>query len=232
MKLRSNMRKIEDYRLTNGDYNSRFFDVQNKKKEYMIFFKENHPKTNNVYYYARNKREKENLKFREIYSYRCAYCGVNTKVIDSSKFEIDHFIPKSITNKKEGLPDYLLVYTEEGLNSIGNLVCSCQVCNRWKVDFYCGEELNATLTHPDNNSLNQVFVRNENFEISISKKYQSNPDVMKLFSKLRLGDQLRRIDFFLMELHDFFENLEPSDPLYDKIATLLIKIDKKRKFCY
>lgn len=231
MKLGISMKKINDYRLTSYRYETDYYDVISKKESFVKEFRVKHPRTNDFFSVINQKKNQENKRFREMYSFSCVYCGVDIKVIDSSRFEVDHFIPQHILNDKI-IPAYLKKEDVVTINNVNNLVCSCYYCNRWKSGFYCEKEENCNLLHPDNNMLSHIFSRASNYEISINQKYKLNEDIISLYKSLRLGDHLRRIDFFLMELNDFLEALPKDNELYLKVSDLLRKLERKKKIGY
>lgn len=231
MKLGISMKKINDYRLTKHRYAANYYDVVQKKESFMKEFRKRHPRTNDYYSIISKKNNQENKKFREMYSFSCVYCGVDIKVIDSSRFEVDHFVPQHVL-KERVFPKYLQNENLTTINGLKNLVSSCYYCNRWKSGFYCTDEENHLLLHPDNNMLSQVFYRDSNYKISINTKYELNKDINNLYEALKFGDHLRRIDFFLMELNDFLEKLPKNNELYVRLSDLLRKIERKKKIGY
>ena len=65
-----------------------------------------------------------NSRFSEIYKCKCAYCGVDMKVLPSTLFEVDHYIAESTFTDKEKA------------GKVENLVLACYQCNRSKKDFF------------------------------------------------------------------------------------------------
>ncbi|MEC0597263.1 HNH endonuclease signature motif containing protein [Bacillus spizizenii] len=219
--METNVLIIKDYR--NTSFKNDDFTLGNKKTVFMKNFQSDHPKVTNIYNTLKNKANKYNIEFRKIYYNKCAYCGISTQVIDSSKFEVDHVIPTKILKLNLG-------YSRSKINSIENLVSSCQMCNRGKRDFYCDGE-NLRLLHPDNNCLPQIFYRKSDYTIDINKEYENNTCIKKFYRKLKFDNQLRRLDYLLMEMKDFCDSYE-EEPIINNIQKLILKIESKRRANY
>lgn len=212
---------IEDYR--NTSYNSFDFSIGNKKSEFITKFRVTHPKAWNIYRYVSSKGNPFNLTFRMIYHEKCVYCGISTQVINSSNFEVDHVIPKSVLESDTE-------YEKKDIHGIKNLVNSCQMCNRGKLDFLCDIN-NLDILHPDNNKLPIIFNRKTDFSIEINPDYETNPDIKMLYDKLKLNNQLRRLDYLLMEMKDFCDEYKGA-PIIDEIQKLILKIESNRRRNY
>ncbi|GAA0135160.1 hypothetical protein YSY43_20000 [Paenibacillus sp. YSY-4.3] len=219
--MATNLLTVQDYR--NTSFNHIDFLLGEKKIKFMEDFKLEHPQVKNIYDTIKKRDNKFNAHFRSIYYNKCAYCGVNTQVIDSSRFEVDHVVPVSVLKLSLG-------YSEKFINSIDNLVSSCQMCNRGKSNFLCEEE-SLYLLHPDNNNLPQIFWRNDDYSIKINEKYNDNSIIIQFYDKLKFHNQLRRIDYLLMEMKDFCDKYE-GEHLVDEIQKLIIKIESKRRRNY
>lgn len=217
-----------DYR--NTSYCLIDYKLNSKKIEYSIEFRENHPRATNMYNIISEKNSMENRKFREIYFERCAYCGVSTQVIDSSKFEVDHFIPKSILKQMQTLESLKKLTTVE-INDITNLVCSCQMCNRGKSGFICNEENAIYLLHPDNNFLNSVFYRQFDYSIEVFSEYKDNIDVKQFYKYLKFDNQIKRLDYLLMEMKDFCEKYK-EEQIINNIQRAILRLESKRRNNY
>ncbi|SDG26826.1 HNH endonuclease [Fontibacillus panacisegetis] len=219
--MATNLLTVQDYR--NTSFNDNDFLLGEKKIKFMEDFKLDHPQVKNIYNTIKNRDNKFNAQFRSIYYEKCAYCGVNTQVIDSSRFEVDHVVPASVL--KLGLG-----YSDEFINGIDNLVNSCHMCNRGKSNFLCEEE-SLNLLHPDNNNLPQIFWRSDDYSIEINEVYIDNLVIKEFYDKLKLHNQLRRIDYLLMEMKDFCEKHE-GEQIIDKIQKLITRIESKRRRNY
>jgi len=217
----SNITVANDYR--NTEYTNHDFSLGSKKIDFMDEFRIRHPRAENIYNYIRNRQNGFNRTFRFIYYEKCAYCGINTQVIDSSKFEVDHFIPESVLRLDLG-------YTYAHINGIDNLVNSCQMCNRGKTNFLSSKE-NIDLLHPDNNKLPLIFERLDDYSIRIREEYKGNTDIKKFYLDLNFENQLRRLDFLLMEMKDFCD-IYPTESIVKDMQTLILKIESKRRRNY
>ncbi|ARO57743.1 HNH endonuclease [Bacillus cereus] len=219
--METKIKVINDYR--NTSYKKFDFSINKKKIQFIEEFKLNYPRAWNIYNYVNRKNEEFNLKFRNIYYDKCVYCGTSTQVINSSNFEVDHFIPKAVL--KLGLG-----YNNKEINGISNLVNSCQMCNRSKVDFLCDIE-SLKLLHPDNNKLPLIFNRESDFSIKVNEKYKNHTTIEEFYNALKLGNQLRRLDYLLMEMKDFCDKYE-GEPIINEIQKLILKIESKRRKHY
>ncbi|KUF22581.1 HNH endonuclease [Bacillus sp. Nf3] len=208
-----------DYRLTSLNKLEFIYE----KDKFLKEFKNEFPKAWNVYGYVNKRGEKYNINFRKLYHNRCAYCGVSTQIINSSEFEVDHFIPRSRTNYNASL-------RKEFINGIYNLVNSCRLCNRSKEDFF--DEKYVEILNPDNNNLPSVFHRKEDYTIVISDEYKNNKTISTFYNKLKLNNQLRRLDFLLMEMKDFCEIYGDIERVSYPILNLISNIEKKRRESY
>jgi len=151
-------------------------------------------------YSAVNDRRFKSL-YRKVYEYKCAYCGVNNYVRDHDYFEVDHYYPQ---NPKFGKP-------HDKVDTLENLVLACFKCNRAKGNLTLPNSKYAQF-HPDT-TIKDVFKRHKDFSIVIDASYASNEYAIKIYNKLELYSQFRRLDYLLMELND-----------------LIYRISKKREF--
>lgn len=220
--MATNIVITKDYRVTSFQFID--FTLGNKKNIFMEKFKEEHSGVRYVYNTIMNRNNKYNRIFREIYHERCAYCGISTQVIDSSRYEVDHVIPASVLKRETN------EYTKEEINGINNLVCSCQMCNRGKQAFYCDKD-NLDLLHPDNNRLPEIFKRSEDYYIIISEEYQENETIHEFYNRLKFSNQLRRLDFLLMEMKDFCNKYQ-DEPIIDDVQRLILKVESRRRRNY
>jgi len=212
---------VKDYR--NTTFKVYEFQLVEKKQLFMKILREQHPRANNIHNIIKTRDNKLNIDFRTLYFEKCAYCGISTQVIDSSKFEVDHVIPHSVLKINLG-------YSSEEINGIGNLVSSCQMCNREKQDFLCDKEI-MNILHPDNGHLPKVFTRENDYSIVITSEYQGNKSIKEFYDKLRLSNQLRRLDYLIMEMKDFCDE-HKDENIINRIQTLILKVESKRRRNY
>lgn len=153
---------------------------------------EKYPRRKNIYKVL-SKEYKYKKLFAEIYGNRCAYCGLMVNIVSLSSFQIDHIVPSAVLKTRGIHPD----------NSISNLAFSCQICNHYKsnIDFSQPELLGL---HPDKEKIKEIFYRDSDYYIKINNE-ENNESIQKVYDKLCLGAQLKRVDYLLMCLHDLME---------------------------
>ena len=134
--------------------------------------------------------------FHAIYDNKCVYCGVTKRIAGRRAFEADHFFPFCAKDLYSG-----------DINELSNLVASCSDCNGSKTGKYFKDDTMALL-HPDK-KLDEVFKREENYQIVISDEYRLNDDVKFFYDLLHLRSYHKRLDFLLMDLIGFVES-EPK----------------------
>lgn len=220
--MENNTITLIDYR--NTSFSNLDFSIEDKKINFLIELKEEKPRIWNIYININKIGDKFNAKFKEIYHHKCVYCGISVYVIESSRFEIDHVIPHASIDWGKG-------HTRSTLNGIDNLVNSCQLCNRSKSDFYILDEY-LELMHPDNNNLNKVFYRDSDYSIKIKEEYKDDSFIKEFYTSLKLHNELRRVDYLLMEMKEFCNQNNKSDELIFKLQTLILKIEQKKRFNY
>lgn len=176
---------MPDYRCTK--YEKAFIVDNGKKEELKKEISINHPKTNNHYLLIRPNEKPYKHIFAEIYHNKCAYCGLSTDLVPLQFFEIDHFIPKSGNASAD-------------LDKLPNLVLACKSCNSKKTDFVFEDGENNSLCFPDNNSINTVFARSNDYTITINDAYLSNNEIKTFYSLIHLGSQLKRLDYLIMSM--------------------------------
>lgn len=219
--MKTNITKNKDYR--NTSYNHYDFSLEQRKNEFMETFRLHHPKAWHIYGYVSDRMGPFNKSFRKIYHDKCVYCGISTQVINSSNFEVDHVIPKFVL-------DLNWDYDKKEIHGINNLVNSCQMCNRGKQSFLCDANYLEKL-HPDKNFLPMIFSRNMDYSIEINNEFKENETIKKFYNTLKLNNQLRRLDYLLMEMKDFCDKYE-GDTIVVEIQKLIIKIENKRRRNY
>lgn len=217
----SNTTEIKDYR--NTSYKKYDFTLNNKKEDFMIEFRKVHIRAWNIYSNIRSKKSIFNRNFKAVYHDKCVYCGINTHVIELSRFEIDHYIPQAVLRNNLG-------YDVKEINGIGNLVNSCRMCNGNKSGFTTDEQ-NFKLLHPDNEHLKEIFSRSNDFSIIINSDYLDKNEVVKFYDALNLDNQIRRLDFLIMEMKDFCEQYPDAD-IVQQMNWLILNVESKRRKNY
>ena len=170
-----------DYRTTK--YCDSFGCIEDKKKLFEKNIRKTHPRAENLYEYIYPNDGQFKKPFMEIYNYKCAYCGVSIDIIPITSFEIDHIEAKS------RFP------SETKAGHMDNLALACRDCNRKKSDSL---EIQPQI-HPDL-LLGTTFYRDELFNIKISNDYLNDPIACEFYDCLKLGSNLRRLDYILINL--------------------------------
>lgn len=210
---------VNDYR--NTSYKNIVFEFKNKKIQFISEFLTHYPKAWHIYSYVNKRGERFNNEFKDIYYNKCIYCGVNLDVIESSNFEVDHYIPQNVLKYS---PDR---YDKRNIQGIDNLVNSCRFCNQSKKHFICNEQN----LHPDENKLHEIFIRKNDFSIDIAPDYISNSDVVNFYKALKLDNEVRRINYLIMELKDFAEKHHDNQELQG-VHRIILDIERKRRINY
>lgn len=198
----------KDYRITK--YDNEFGDIEEKKKEYEIQLKKEHPRKRNFYdLISPNQDEKK--RFAKIYNYRCCYCGIPIDYSSITGFEIDHIVPETSFSKPSDA------------GNIYNLALACHNCNHSKSNL----QIDLSILHPDI-GIGEVYYRDDLFYIKTSPKYLGNTCVMDFYEKLNFGGDLKRLDYVLMNLSGIKQAYKQkfkknSSAIDDAIQILLIK---------
>ena len=190
-------------------------NIINEKKALEERIKREHPRVKIIYNQINKKDSEYNKQFRNIYNNKCAYCGITTDVISSELFEVDHFICESS-------------YSGDSINAgkINNLVLSCKKCNGAKKDFIWSEAYSPRF-NVDDESITELFYRNEEYSIRIEQKYITDNIICSFYRKLKLDEEIRRLDFLLMNMYGFY-NKYSDDKKIEKILKCIMLLQKKR----
>lgn len=208
---------MSDYRLSRGCSN--FGNICNEK----VNLKKEIINTSGFRIdYNAVKDSRYNSKFRSIYNKKCAYCGINTKLIGADTFEVDHFV--SIKQAEKRPMDF---GDDFDVNSIDNLVSACRTCNNSKSNFPINP-LYGKLLNPDLGFVKKVFYRDENYNILISTNYSKNPYIVEYYKKLKLYSQKRRLDYAILELKYIAE--KRNDNELEAIINKLLEIRNNVKY--
>ncbi len=202
---------MSDYR--NTPLCKNLSNVKSKKEDLQATILLTYPGQKNIYRKVNNKKLSFFNSFADIYNKKCAYCGVSSDINDLKQFEIDHFICRA---KSED---------DNIAGKITNLRFSCFFCNRKKGSFFIDEE-HQSLLDPDDNLIAQVFERTSDYQITISDDYKDDPFIKGFYSKLAFNNQLRRLDFLLMNMVNYsrtVKNIAIRDKLNTCIMLLLCK---------
>ena len=174
-----------------------------------------HPKVKIIYNQINKKDGNYNKQFRNIYNNKCAYCGISTDVISSELFEIDHFICE-------------ISFNGDSINAgkINNLVLSCKKCNRAKKDFIWNE-IYSLKFNVDDESITELFYRDVDYSIKIEKEYITDNSIYNFYIKLKLNEEIRRLDFLLMNMYGFYNKYYEDKNIY-RILEYIVLLQKKR----
>lgn len=177
--------------------------------------KSEHPRAQIIYNQINKKNCKYNKLFRDIYNNKCVYCGITTEVISSELFEIDHFVCEASFN---GDPI--------NAGKINNLVLSCKKCNRAKKDF-TWDGIYSPKFNVDDGSITELFYRDEDYSIKIEEEYITDSTICSFYRKLKLDEEIRRLDFLLMNMYGFY-NKHISDGKSGKLLKCILLLQQKR----
>lgn len=186
-----------DYR--NTIYKQFNNDILKQKEELNQQIKREHPRLEIIYNKIKDRDSKFNKEFQEIYNRKCVYCGVNQDILSSGLFEVDHFICESSFEGNS---------VEAGV--LSNLVLSCKKCNRAKGDLRWEEQYSSVFEVDSRNIVN-VFYRASDYSIKIQPQYHSDDIVNKFYKQLKLDEEVRRLDYLLMTMNDFYDKYESDD---------------------
>ena len=183
----------------------KYSNINSLKRNLLLKIRVKHKRAKNFHNLISLNNNEYKDDFIKCYDNKCAYCGLPLGIIEKNQFEVDHFMPKEIKN--------------ENTNSIYNLVLSCYNCNRKKSDFVPGDNI----LHPDKLSLQDIFVRDDNFAIVISDKYKKNKNVKEFYNKLEFNADKHRIDFILMYINELIDILR-TQKKYKENSEILNKL--------
>ena len=205
----------EDYR--NSKYCPTLTNLAKKKNDVKDLVCEKHPRAKDMHTYISKNDEPFKQRFVEAYNGKCAYCGVSTEIIPWQMFEIDHFIyeksPKFKTKKEAGY--------------IENLVLACQDCNRNKSSFVVDDESFSNL-YPDGDQITSSFVRDDMYYIRISDAVSNDSTIKAFYEQLKLGNEMRRLDYLLMSMLGLQSKLDPDSDAYSKMGQAIELLRSKR----
>ena len=206
----------EDYR--NTKYCPVLCDLVNKKKEVEGAVLKAYPHAIDMHTYIAKKELPYKKEFGKAYNLKCAYCGVSIEIIPMELFEIDHFIPKESAQ---------FGGSKAKAGQIENLVFACRNCNRAKLDFDCPAE-DLSKINPDSIGILHSFIRDDMYYIRISDYLQNDKTVRDFYEKVKLGSQLHRIDFLLMNMLGLCNYLDKKGNSCESLRKAIDLLRKKR----
>ena len=205
----------DDYRRTR--YCPKLDGLETRKKSVADEVLKDYPNAEDMHTYISKNDERYKLLFMEAYHGKCSYCGVSLALISKRMFEIDHFIyeksPKFRTKKEAGY--------------IENLVLACQDCNRNKSSFVVDDESFAKL-YPDGDQITSSFVRDDMYYIRISDAVSNDLTIKAFYEQLKLGNEMRRLDYLLMSMLGLKSKLDPNSDVYSTMVQAIELLRSKR----
>lgn len=202
-----------DYRITR--YCPEFKEIKKRKQQLKVKIQSKH-RVNDLYkLLSPNGNDSYKSDFMCIYNKKCCYCGVQLPIISKELFEIDHF-----RHKKHPAFAY-----SAAAGSIDNLVLACRKCNRSKSEIVIDDDDYKKL-YPDDGSIAGAFVRKNDYYIEIAPVMQNDKKVIEFYKQLRLNEEVRRLDYLLMNISGLSESLEEKESLeenesYQEIKNML-----------
>ena len=201
---------IKDYRRTIYEGDTPNYFERKKSFERQLFSE--HPKVLNHYNVIRNNDGSYKRPFLKAYDNKCAYCGVSINILNIRSFQIDHITPKSIS--------------KNNINHISNLVPACEKCNNGKLNFEMNDQLN-----PDDRIV-ECFERADDYSIIITEQFADDKIVKEFYYKIRLNEQLKRLDYLLLNIHGMKDRHKKDRELYINLTIAIEILQKKRNVEY
>lgn len=209
------MGNTNDYRRTK--FCPELVNIQDKKKKIEKLIKKAHPRAHDMHTYISNNSDEFKMKFMQAYNCKCAYCGVSVDLLPKNVFEIDHFLYEKASKFS----------TKEEAGYIENLVLSCHDCNHNKGSFWIEDEQYDKL-HPDGEGIKDSFIRDEQYYIRINDKSKDNGYIGEFYEKLKLGSELHRLDYLLMNIIGMQRKHQDNDELCSGLEKILDIVRRKR----
>lgn len=202
----------KDYR--NTKYCPSLEDVKEKKEKLENNIRKKHSRQKIMYNKISDRSTEFNSQFTEIYNCKCAYCGVDMKVLPLTLFEVDHYIAEAdFTDKAEA-------------GKVENLVLACYQCNRSKKDFVIKDEYVKQLC-TDDGKIAEVFFRDSNYYICINDEFLEDTTIKNFYKQLHMEHQSRRLDYLLMNMRGLHKQIQGTDK-GGKLAEAIILLQEKR----
>ena len=197
-------------------------EVGKKKKQLEKVIRDKHKKVEIFYYSIKYKKGEYFNLFAEIYNHKCAYCGVANIFRDIHLFEVDHFVCESaFEDSAEG---------RAKAGKVSNLVLSCYSCNRGKTKLHIKDK-HKILLNPDDNSIAQVFFRDDDYYIRINDDFLQDDFIQSFYEHLSFESETKRIDFLLLEMNNLISKVQDKNSeLADKLGNC-VRILMQKKNC-
>lgn len=202
-----------DYRIT--IFCPQLNNITVRKETVAAKVRQDHPRAIDMHSYISKIYFPYKESFIEAYHYKCAYCGVSIDIIPKEMFEVDHFIYKSSFPKK----------SKAGY--IQNLILACHTCNHKKSSLSIPKNYQSSL-HPDEGKIKTLFVRDELFYIKISDDNVEDTVINSFYIKLGLGEEIRRLDYLLMNMIGLHRKNDISAESYKILRKAIDLLKRKR----
>lgn len=204
-----------DYRRTK--YCPKLLNINEKKKNVEILVKKAHPKAQDMHSYISDNSQMFKLEFLKAYNGKCAYCGVSVDLLQRNEFEVDHFLYEKAQQ----------FVTKKDAGYIENLILACHDCNHNKSSFWIVKEYYDKL-NPDGEEIKHIFFRDEQYYICVNDEHKEDIYIKDYYDKLRLGSELHRLDYLLMNIIGLQRQCQENDELYAGLGKILDIIKVKR----
>ena len=106
------------------------------------------------------------------------------------------------------------------------MVLSCRKCNLAKRDFKWSEEY-SSMFNVDDGSIAKLFYRDEDYYIKIEKEYITDSVICSFYNKLKLNEEIRRLDFLLMNMYGFYDK-NSNNSRIKIISEYIVLLQRKR----
>ncbi len=204
-----------DYR--NTKYCPDLSDIKERKNNIYNQIILDHPRAKDMHNYISKNDLIYKKQFLKAYNYKCAYCGVSIEIISKSEFQIDHYIYQKSSEFK----------SKKQAGKLDNLVLSCHSCNHAKGAFIIPPD-KRSLLYPDNTSITKVFYRNDYYYIMINSNYKEDKVVCDFYYKLKLHNDIHRLDYLLMSMIGLYAKTNEKTPGYTQLGKAIELLRKKR----
>lgn len=202
----------DDYR--NTIYCPRLDGIKDRKKAVEDMIIRDHPKATDMHNWLHKNDNVYKEPFIKAYNGKCAYCGA---MVPKRSFQIDHFLCESSLKKK----------SDAGY--MANLVLACDNCNLNKSDYMIPSEYIDQL-HPDGTGITECFHRDDLYYIRIAYGITDGV-ICGFYNTLRLGNELRRLDYLLMNMRGLkkqLSSMKGMEKVYMELDKVTEMIQKKR----